>query len=74
MVGLDYSQAFIAKCQELQKLGQAGYFLATEGVLGQEKTACIDTSIVRDLAGLVYCSLIPSFHSEALLLWNEDWE
>ena len=50
VVGLDYSQAFIAKCQELQKLGQAGYFLTTEGVLGQEKTACIDTSIVRDLA------------------------
>ena len=65
MVGLDYSQAFIAKCQELKTVGQAGYFLTTEGLLGDEKTACIDASIVSGLH--VHTTLLPTF---TLLLFS----
>ena len=46
VVGLDYSWAFVNKCQELKTTGQAGYFLRTEGTLKEKRMACIDTSIV----------------------------
>ena len=43
---MDYSQAFVHKCQEMKMLGQAKYWLTTEGHLGEEKTATVDPSIV----------------------------
>ena len=49
VVGLDYSRGFIAKCQELKMTGRATYWLPVEGSLGEEKAACIDTSIVSKL-------------------------
>ncbi len=44
--GIDYSQAFLHKCQEMKMMGQSSYWLATEGDLGEEKTATVDTAIV----------------------------
>ena len=47
VVGIDYSQAFVAKCQELKRAGQADYWMCTEGDLGVHKTAYVDPAIVR---------------------------
>ena len=47
VVGVDYSAAFIAKCQELKMTGQADYTVAVEGDLVEEKTAIVDPTIVR---------------------------
>ena len=47
VMGIDYSQAFIAKCQELKMTGQVDYWLTTEGSLGHQKTARVDPAIVR---------------------------
>lgn len=46
VVGLDYSQVFIDKCQELKLSGQGSYWICTEGSLKEEKIAVIDPSIV----------------------------
>ncbi len=48
VVGVDYSQSFIRKSQEMKKMGQASYWLTTEGDLGEMKTATVDTDIVRE--------------------------
>lgn len=47
VVGIDYSNAFIQRCQELKMTGRSSYKLITEGVLGEEKTATIHPDIVR---------------------------
>ena len=46
VVGMDYSQAFIAKCQEMKMTGQAKYSLTVEGCLTEEKVAVVDPTIV----------------------------
>ena len=46
VVGLEYSHAFVAKCQELKMTGQSEYWLAGEGDLGAKKTAIVDPTIV----------------------------
>ena len=46
VIGLDYSKAFIAKCQELKMTGQANYSVTVEGDLSENKTAVIDPAIV----------------------------
>lgn len=46
VVGIDYSSAFIQRCQELKMTGQSSYKLITEGGLGEEKTAVVHPDIV----------------------------
>ena len=46
VIGLDYSNAFIAKCQELKMKGQAEYSMTVEGDLTENKTAVIHPEIV----------------------------
>ena len=46
VVGIDYSNKFIQRCQELKMTGCSTYKLMTEGVLGEEKTATIHPDIV----------------------------
>lgn len=46
VVGIDYSNAFIAKCQQLKITGMSDYTMKTEGDLGEKLTAKIDPSIV----------------------------
>ena len=48
VLGMDFSQAFIAKCQELKMTGLAKYGMTVEGELVEEKTAIIDPDIVRE--------------------------
>lgn len=47
VVGIDYSNAFIQRCQELKMTGQSAYKLKTEGVLGEDKIATVHPDIVR---------------------------
>ena len=46
VLGMDFSQAFIARCQELKMTGLANYSVAVEGELVENKTATIDRDIV----------------------------
>ena len=46
VVGMDYSQAFRAKCQELKMTGLAKYNMIVEGELVESKVAIIDSEIV----------------------------
>ena len=46
VIGLDYSNAFIAKCQEMKMKGQAEYSMTVEGDLAENKTAVVDPEIV----------------------------
>ena len=48
VVGLDYSHAFIQRCQQMKMMGRSSYKLPTEGVLGEEKTATVHPDIVRE--------------------------
>lgn len=64
MVGMDYSQAFIAKCQELKMTGQAKYNMMVEGELVESKMAVIDPDIVREvyIDSVVLCFQSISLH------------
>ena len=46
VVGIDYSRAFIHRCQELKMTGQAAYRMGTEGDLADEKMAVVHPDIV----------------------------
>ena len=46
VLGMDFSQAFIARCQELKMTGLANYSMTVEGELMENKTATIDRDIV----------------------------
>lgn len=46
VLGMDFSQAFIARCQELKMTGLANYNMTIEGGLVENKTATIDRDIV----------------------------
>ena len=46
VVGLDYSSAFIQRCQELKMTGQSAYWLPSEGALGETKIAQVHIDIV----------------------------
>ena len=46
VVGIDYSSAFIAKCQQLKITGESDYTLTVEGDLVQRKTARVSQDIV----------------------------
>ena len=48
VLGMDFSQAFVAKCQELKMTGQAHYGMTVEGDLVENKTAIIDHDIVSE--------------------------
>ena len=48
VVGMDFSQAFIAKCQELKMTGVAKYDMTVEGALVENKTAVVDPDIVSE--------------------------
>ena len=48
VVGIDYSNTFIQRCQELKRTGHSTYKLMTEGALGEEKTATIHPDIVSE--------------------------
>ena len=56
VVGMDFSQAFVAKCQELKMTGQASYRLTTEGHLSVRKLARMDPTIVSYNHVCLYCS------------------
>ena len=47
VVGMDFSQGFITKCQELKMTGLARYNMTVEGELVVNKTATVDPDIVR---------------------------
>ncbi|CAI8036503.1 hypothetical protein GBAR_LOCUS20447 [Geodia barretti] len=47
VVGIDYSAAFIHRCQELKMTGRSAYRLKTEGDLGEDKIAAISPEIDR---------------------------
>lgn len=46
VLGVDISPAFVEKCNELKRDGQADYAMIVEGDLMDCKTAYIDTTIV----------------------------
>lgn len=46
VIGVDFSHAFVAKCQEMKITGQAKYSLTVEGDLVEKKVATIDPAIV----------------------------
>ena len=46
VVGIDYSKAFIQRCQQLKMTGRSAYKLITEGVLREEKVATVHPDIV----------------------------
>ena len=46
VIGLDLSQAFIDKCNEIKRTGQTEYWLPKGGELGETKVAKLDASIV----------------------------
>ena len=46
VVGIDYSSAFIAKCQQLKITGESDYTLTVEGDLVQRNTARVSQDIV----------------------------
>ena len=50
VVGIDYSAAFIHRCQELKMTGRSAYRLKTEGDLGEDKIAAISPEIVSSLS------------------------
>ena len=50
VVGVDYSAAFIQRCQELKMTGRAAYKLKTEGDLGENRIAIIHPEIVTALS------------------------
>ena len=58
VVGIDYSAAFIHRCQELKMTGRSAYRLKTEGDLGEDKIAAISPEIVSSLS----LFLQPSLH------------
>ena len=45
---MDFSQAFVGKCQELKMTGQAQYSMTVEGELVENKIAVIDHDIVSE--------------------------
>jgi putative 4-mercaptohistidine N1-methyltranferase len=47
VVGIDYSSAFIQRCQELKMTGRSPYRLVTEGALGEDKIATVHPDIDR---------------------------
>ena len=53
VLGIDFSRAFVSKCQQLKVTGQTSYFLVSEGLLGEEKTASIDPAIVSIVCATV---------------------
>lgn len=53
VVGIDYSAAFIHRCQELKMTGRSAYRLKTEGDLGEDKIATIHSDIVSSFSLLV---------------------
>ena len=56
VLGVDISQAFIDKCNEIKRTGQTEYWLPGEGELGETKTAHLSPSIVSTHTHT------PSFH------------
>ena len=48
MIGMAFSKAFIAKCQELKVTGLAKYDMTVEGALVENKTAVVDPEIVSE--------------------------
>ena len=46
VVGVDYSNKFIATCDELKEAGHIVYSMTTEGLLSQKLVASVDSSIV----------------------------
>ena len=46
VLGVDISQAFIDKCNEIKRTGQTQYWLPGEGELGETKTAHLPPEIV----------------------------
>ena len=48
VIGMDFSKAFIAKCQELKVTGLAKYDMTVEGALVENKTAVVDPEIVSE--------------------------
>jgi len=60
VIGIDYSKAFISKCNELKKDGRADFSMITEGDLVERKVAVVNPSIVS-VAHFV-CVLVVSLH------------
>ena len=46
VLGVDISQAFIDKCNDVKRTGQTQYWLPGEGELGETKTAQLSPDIV----------------------------
>ena len=47
VLGIDFSQAFVDRCNELKKSGQSSYILPNEGEIVEESIAEISKEIVR---------------------------
>ena len=47
VVGVDYSNNFIATCNDLKESGHQVYSMTSEGLLSQKLVAAVDNSIVR---------------------------
>ena len=60
VLGVDFSQAFIARCQELKMTGLANYSMPVEGELVENKTATIDRDIVSPYYSNVIVELTDS--------------
>jgi SAM-dependent methyltransferase len=56
VVGIDYSSAFIQRCQELKMTGRSPYRLVTEGALGEDKIATVHPDISTVHGGGRLCS------------------
>ena len=74
VVGLDYSQVFIDKCQELKLSGQGSYWFCTEGSLKEEKIAVIDPSIVSSSYFIAFADLAGSLQPKNFNLCCHFWQ
>ena len=54
VLGVDISQAFIDKCNEIKRTGQTQYWLPGEGELGETKTAHLPPEIVSHTHSLAH--------------------
>ncbi len=55
VIGIDYSSAFVQKCEDLRANGKSEYSMVVEGDLVERKMATVDLSIVSMCVCVCVC-------------------
>ena len=66
VLGVDISQAFIDKCNDIKMTGQTEYWLPREGELGDTKTAHLPSDIVSTCTCIYTCTRYVFYHDHPL--------